>query len=146
MKSRLKARNFFLLMGIISIFIIYGFASCATKAKFVPSTIVPAAEGRVLIKKDKNKNNYIKIQVVNLAQPDRLDPPKKAYVVWMVTTEERTKNIGQIRTSTSLLSKSLKASFETVTPLRPQRIFITAEDETDADHPGSQVVLTTGEF
>ena len=122
------------------------FSSCATKATFLTSSIVPAAQGFVKVKKDKNKNYTIKIELRNLAESQQLQPSKNTYVVWMVTDDNTTQNIGQIISSSSLLSKNLKASFETVSSSKPAKIFITAEDNSDVEYPDYQVVLSTNNF
>ena len=137
-------RNIFL--GVMTAMLIFSFNSCATKAGFETSSIVPAARGAVKVKKDKNKNYSIKIDLYNLAEANRLQPPKKTYVVWMETNENATKNIGQINTSTGVFSRQLKSSFETVSSTKPTRIFITAEDEAIIQSPGMQVVISTGKF
>lgn len=110
---------------------------------FQNSTVVPAAQGKVTIKKDSNRNYSIKIKISNLAEVKRLQPSKNVYVVWMETEENGTKNIGQIKSDTGFISSKLKANFETVTSFKPIKIFITAEDNQDAQYPGYQMVLTT---
>jgi hypothetical protein len=72
---------------------------------------------------------------------ERLEPPKKAYVVWMENEEGRAKNLGQINSSHEMLTKKLKASFSTVSPFKPTKIYITAEDEANVNVPSSMVVL-----
>jgi hypothetical protein len=135
-----------ILAGILAIAIIFSFQSCATKINFLNSIVVPAAEGFVKVKKDNNNNYAIRIELSNLAESGRLQPAKRTYVVWMETDREVMKNIGQINSSTSLLSKRLKADFETVSPVKPTRIFITAEDDATIQYPGAQVVLSTNSF
>ena len=44
--------------------------SCATKYAFNTSTVVPAAEGLVKVKKDKNNNYSIALIVKRLAEPE----------------------------------------------------------------------------
>jgi len=117
--------------------------SCAKKVTFQNSSVVPAAQGTVKIKTDKNKNHNVKIDITNLAEPDRLSPPKDAYVVWMVTEQDDAKNIGQIKSSKSTFSKGLSASFETVSASKPVKVFITAENDPDTRFPGGVIVLTT---
>ncbi|HEX2976600.1 MAG TPA: hypothetical protein VHO68_11750 [Bacteroidales bacterium] len=56
------------------------------------------------------------------------------------------KNIGQIKSSKSFLSKAMKATLETNTPFKPSRIFITAESNGDVKIPDSQTVLSTEKF
>ncbi len=133
-------------LGILSVIMIFTLGSCARKIAFLTSSVVPAAEGTVKVKKDNNNNYSIQIELVNLAEPDRLQPAKQTYVVWMESDRDNYKNIGQINSSTSLLSKRLKASFETVSSAKPTKIFITAEDDAGIMYPGMQVVLSTDNF
>ncbi|MEO7045312.1 MAG: hypothetical protein ABI091_08360 [Ferruginibacter sp.] len=75
--------------------------------------------------------------------PDRLNPPKKFYIVWMNSDNHSAKNIGQIKTSSSLLSKTLKSSLKTVSTTQPTSFFITSEDDANIQYPAGVVVLTT---
>lgn len=68
---------------VIVLFIIFSLESCARKFAFSTSQVVPAAEGSVKVKKGKNDNYEIELNVTRLAEPKRLDPPKSTYVVWM---------------------------------------------------------------
>lgn len=124
-------------------FIVFALSSCARKMSFQTSPVVPAAQGTVKIKKDKNKNYNIDLNVMRLASPDRLNPPKDLYVVWMTTVGSDAKNIGQIKTSSSLLSKTLKSSLKTISTTQPTGFFITAENDGNIQYPGEEVVLKT---
>lgn len=124
----------------------FSFSSCATRAHFEKSSVVPAAQGVVKVTKDKNNNYAIKIEITNLAEVDRLQPPRKTYIVWLVSNKEETQNIGQIESSSGTFSSKLKAKFETVTSYKPTKIFITAEDDTSILYPSTQVILTTDRF
>ena len=147
MKSiQTKSLNNSVLAIAVSIFILFYLSSCARKISFQNSAIVPAARGNVKIKKDNNNNYRIQISLDDLAEPKRLEPSKNTYVVWMETANDVTKNIGNINSSTSLLSNKLKASFETVSSTKPTKIFLTAEDDASTQNPGTQVVLTTSDF
>jgi hypothetical protein len=126
--------------------IVFSLISCGQTVRFVTSTVVPAAEGKVKIKKDDNNNYGIEIEIKNLAEPNKLTPARKTYVVWMNDSNNQSKNLGQLTTSSGLFSSTLKASFKTVSPIKPTRIFITAEDSGTPVTPGSQVVLNTDSF
>jgi hypothetical protein len=117
--------------------------SCTKKVTFLSSSVVPAAQGSVKFKKDKNKNHTIDIDVLNLAEPERLTPPKQTYVIWLVTEQNETKNIGQIKSSSGTFSKRLGGSFQTVATTKPIKIFITAENDPNVQTPGRVIVLTT---
>jgi hypothetical protein len=125
----------------ISFLLAFSLGSCATKTTFLTSTVVPAAEGTIRVKKDKNNNYDISITMYNLAEVERLEPPKKAYVLWMENEEGRVKNLGQINSAHEMLTKQLKATFKTVSPFKPTKIYITAEDEANVNVPSSMVVL-----
>lgn len=131
---------------IIAVFLVVSLTSCANKILFTNSNVVPAATGSVKIKKDKNNNYGISVSLRNLAPSNRLTPPRATYIVWADTESNGVKNIGQINTSNSMFSKSLKASLNANLPFKPIRIFITAEDIQNIQYPGAQVVLSTGSF
>jgi hypothetical protein len=118
-------------------------ASCSNSLNFVPSTIVPGAEGKVKVKTDKNRNYAIDVNVRNLAEPSLLTDPKANYVVWMETQNNGTQNLGRLIISRGLFSKAMKGSLVTVTPHTPIKFLITAEDQADAQYPSSQTVLTS---
>ena len=121
------------------------FSSCAQKNSFLHSSVVPGADGGVNVSKDHNNNRVIKVYISNLADPGRLDPARKEYVVWMVT-DNATKNIGRIESSRSFFSKRLTGELETTTTFKPTKIFITAEDDANIQYPQGQEVLTTTNF
>lgn len=121
-------------------------SACAKKIAFQTSTIVPAARGDVKVKKDNNSNYAIKVFIRNLAEVKRLSPPKTAYIVWMETDQQPAKNIGKIDSDNKMFSNKLKASFESVSPTKPTKIFITAEDDVSTQYPSYQIILTTNNF
>jgi hypothetical protein len=124
----------------LMLMILFSLSSCATKASFLTSSIVPAATGDVTVNSDKNNNYVIQIKLAGQAEAERLQPSKQTYVVWLETDHSAAKNLGQITIS------NLKASFETVSSFKPIRIFITAENDPAITYPGTQVVLTTDRF
>ena len=134
------------LLGLLTLVMMISITSCSKKISFLNSPVVPAARGYVEVKTDKNKNHVIDIHVTDLAEVQRLQPAKLTYIVWMVTDQDQTKNLGQLKSSSSMMSKQLKASFQTVSSFRPTKIFITAEDDANIQYPGTMVVLSTDNF
>ncbi|MBO9199410.1 MULTISPECIES: hypothetical protein [Niastella] len=133
------------LLSLVTFFYLTSYSQKKT-VRFVTSTVVPEAEGSVKVRKDKNKNYEIDIHVDHLADPKKLTPSKKTYVVWIETKESGPKNIGQLHTGSSMLSKAKKADISSVSTYKPSRVFITAEDNPAIESPGTQVVLTTDTF
>lgn len=133
-----------LLLFLLATIMVLSLDSCATKTEFARSAVVPAAEGVVSVRQDKNDNYVINIRTSNLADPTYLQPARNTYVVWMEGEDNETKNIGQIKSTSSIISKSLKGSFETVSAVKPKKIFITAENDPKEQYPdNSDVILTT---
>jgi hypothetical protein len=120
--------------------------SCAKKLTFPVSVVVPAAEGTVKIKKDKNRNYTIDLRLIRLADSKRLSPPKNMYIVWMESETNGTRNLGQLKTSSGMFSKTLKSSLKTVSSFKPTKIYITAEDDAGIQYPSGQTVLSTDSF
>lgn len=133
-------------MGMLTILLLFSVETQAKKYSFLNSSVVPAARGFAKVTRDNNQNYVIKINISNLAEVQRLDPSKLSYVVWMNTDRDVIKNIGQVESGSKLMSRKLKASFETVSSFKPVRIFITTEDDASTQYPGSQVVLSTNRF
>ncbi len=134
------------LLAIFSGAIIFLSISCAQTVKFQNSSVVPAAQGKVKVKKDNNQNYRISVDIKDLADIKRLDPSKESYVAWMETRQGNTENIGQLRSSSGFLSNQKKATLETVSSYEPFRIFVTAEHGTNVRYPSNQVILTTDSF
>ena len=108
---------------LLSILIIL-MTSCATVVKFPVSTVEPAADITAKIKNDKQNNFVIEVTANYLASAERLSPPKKMYVVWIITKENGTSNIGQMKND-----NVQKMKLQTISSFEPKQIFITAEDE-----------------
>jgi hypothetical protein len=132
--------------GILLFILMILSAGCGKDIKFLTSSIVPAAQGHVRIARDDNNNYIVKLHVNNLAEVDRLTPPKKSYVIWIISDLETPHNMGKMESNAQGLSKSLNATFEALSSSEPHKVFITAEDDPITLFPGSQIVLTTARF
>ena len=142
MKTRKKTLSIQDSFKILSfIFAAIMLSSCAKKVVFPTSQVLPAADAVVKIDKNDNNNYELKLEVENMAQPDRLNPPRKTYVVWMVSERTGTINMGNLK-----INRKLNGSIEAVTPFKPICFFITAEEEQDVDSPSTQVVLNSENF
>lgn len=124
-----------MLTALVPLFLV----SCTPSMNFLTSSVVPAATGKVHVKRDKNANYQIKVDVENLAPADRLTPPQRNYVVWMESDRNTIKKLGLIEPS----SKNLKASLNATVVADPNRVFITAENSPEAQYPGGTEVLAT---
>ncbi|MFD2935080.1 hypothetical protein [Spirosoma flavum] len=121
------------------LFTLLALGSCTPKMNFSASSIAPAATGDVKVKKDKNKNYLLQVNVRNLAEPQKLNPAKNKYLVWMESDDNSVSKLGQITPYSKILKGELKAT----TTSKPNQVFITAEDNADGQYPDGQIVLTT---
>ena len=133
------------IVGMIALTFIQVSAT-AQRVHFNASAVVPAAQGTVKVRTDKDKGYNIDISIFHLAGPQRLQPAAKTYIVWMDTERNGTKNLGEMQSKDKFLSNTLKADLKITTPFRPTRIFITAEDVAAISNPAGQQVLTTPTF
>jgi hypothetical protein len=126
-------------LALLSV-IVLALAPAATAQKFAmkAAPVVPSAKGEVKISHDRNGNTKVDLKVDHLAQPDRLTPPKTAYVVWIQGDNKQPENKGQLT-----VSGDLKGQLTTLTSSRTFDIFITAEDNAQAPAPSGPEVLRT---
>ena len=132
--------------GILATAMVLAFGACARKTASLSESMLPESNGQVQIKRDANSNYVIHINLSDLENEKSLQPAKDGYVVWMVSNQRKTKNIGQIEGANTWLSKKSKASFEAVSAIKPTKIYITAENDMNIQKPGTQVVWSTKSF
>lgn len=108
----------------------------AKKYPLTAASIVPGARGELKVDKDKNGNTRLSMAVQHLANPANLTPPATAYVVWLQDRGGDAENRGRLK-----MDKNLKASFETVTPLKNFDLLVTAEQDLQAKTPTGPEVL-----
>lgn len=116
-------------------------SACSREIVFPVSQVVPSAEASLEVNENDNKNYEIELEVKNLAQPNRLTPARRNYVVWMVTKRQGTIILGNLN-----VNKNGNATLETSVPYEPVRVFITAEDDNKPVVPSTQIVLDSQEF
>ena len=121
----------FVVTSILALNTAYG-----KKIPLTAAASVPAARGEVETGRDKNGNTEVKLQTEHLAEPDKLTPPKTAYLVWFQERGGEPTMQGQLR-----VDKKLKGTFKTVTPLKNFDVIVTAESDPNVKAPGGTEVL-----
>jgi hypothetical protein len=142
-QTKLKNRKYLVSTGLLVLAIIIALPSCSRKMTFQNSRVVPGATGSVKVKKGNNNNYQVEVKTLNLAKPGDLTPAKTVYVVWMNTEENTVRNIGNIESSSGILSQTLKGGLKATATSKPTSFFITAENDGNIQYPGDQVVLRT---
>ncbi|MBV5281857.1 MAG: hypothetical protein JZU53_05405 [Paludibacter sp.] len=114
----------------ICLVIILALSSCANVSKFPVSSVSPAANIEMRTQQDNNGNTKLTITAKNLAAAERLTPPKKMYVAWIILESNKVRNIGQLNSD-----NAKKAEIKTLVPFKFTEVFITAEDRADISYP-----------
>jgi len=112
-----------------------------------PVTPAPAEEkDGMQITRDVAGNFVINLIVVNLQPVKLMKPVKEGYVVWMVTDADVPVSIGTIEGANTWTDKKDKVKFVATSPVKPVKVFISAETDLKTQKPGTQVVWSTGSF
>mgnify|MGYP005750571635 CR=1 FL=1 len=121
---------------ILLLLSVFALSSCSKSFTFPVSTLTPAADGEVILKKVKGSVYTFEVKVENLASPSRLTPSKSHYIVWAENDQGEYQNLGSME-----LSKKNVAKLEGALMYEPTYFFITAEDVINANWPGNQEIF-----
>jgi hypothetical protein len=114
----------------ICLVLVLALSACANISKFPVSSVSPAANIEMRRQQDNNGNTEITITAKNLAVAERLTPPKKVYVAWVILESSKVRNIGQLSAE-----NAKKAEIKTLIPFKFSEVFITAEDQAGISYP-----------
>lgn len=112
--------------------------SCTNTVKFPVSQQTPAADITAKTKKQGTHNYLVTITANNLAASDRLNPPKKIYIIWAVSEAGIVRNVGHF-----IQENAIKSTYKASFPYKVVEIFITAEDEEGLCWPASIEITRT---
>lgn len=152
----------FLFAGIALMVIINGLEACSKKSTSSKTTTAatepaakettppppPPAEEKdgMQITRDAAGNYVIHLVIVNLEPVKLMKPVKEGYVVWMTNEAGVISNIGTIEGANTWTGRKDKTKFEATSPVKPSKVFITAETDLKSVKPGTQIVWSTGSF
>ena len=163
--KRTKTNRFstILFAGISLVVIVNGLEACSKKSNSSKSTTTVKSEPVVTqpapappapaeekdgmqITRDAAGNYVIHLVVVNLQPVKLMKPVKEGYVVWMTTDANVPISIGTIEGANTWTDKKDRVKFEANSPVKPVKVFISAETDLKTQKPGTQVVWSTGSF
>ncbi|MEP7237744.1 MAG: hypothetical protein ABI685_07765 [Ferruginibacter sp.] len=164
MKQIKMNRLYTIAVAGMALILITNFAACSKKStaskstktteatetamKETPPPVAAPAEEKdgMQIKRDANGNFVIQLVIVDLQPVKLMKPVKEGYIVWMMNESGVTSNIGTIEGANTWTTKKDKSRFEATSPVKPVKVFITAETDMKTAKPGTQVVWSTGTF
>lgn len=100
------------------------------------SDLVPSATGKVNVKEDDNGNRRVKVNVYHLVDPERLNPPRNGYIVWIQSKDKDPEALGMLK-----VDKDWKGELEGTTPYKNFTVFVTAEENPKAERPEGTEIL-----
>ena len=108
--------------------------SGATKIDFAGTALMPAAHGEAKV---ESKKGYIEIEVEfrNLAEATQFGAEYLTYVLWAITPEGRTSNLGEI------LRSGTSGKLDVTTELQAFGLVVTAEPYFAVSRPSDVVVM-----
>jgi hypothetical protein len=104
--------------------------------RLINTGVAPAAEGKVITSTDRNGNTQVEVQVKHLATPQKLTPPRQAYLIWVQPRGKAPELLGVLR-----VNDKLEGSLTATTPYKVFDISVTAEDTPHPEAPSDTVVL-----
>jgi outer membrane protein OmpA-like peptidoglycan-associated protein len=112
----------------------YRHRSGATKIDFAGTTLMPAAHGQAKV---ESKQGYIEVEVEfrNLPEASQFGAEYLTYVLWAVTPEGRTSNLGEI------LRNGSSSKLDVTTELQEFGLVVTAEPYFAVSQPSDLVVM-----
>lgn len=101
------------------------------------SAVAPAAQGNVSTSVDDNGNTQLDVNVKHLAQPEKLSPGAKAYVVWVKPEGQKNyQNVGTMK-----VNENLEGNYQTKVPYKNFNLMITPESSMRAQAPSGTTVM-----
>jgi hypothetical protein len=131
----MKLNRAFVVSGILSVTLLAGCAS--NRQALSRSTSIPAAEGEIQAKEEKNGNTHLKIKVDHLAIPAAVDSDASTYVVWAEDKDSgKLTNLGAMQ-----VNDKKQGNMEAITPLKKFDVYITPEGQATAEQPSGERLL-----
>ncbi|MGD0223443.1 MAG: OmpA family protein [Terriglobia bacterium] len=107
----------------------------STNVDLKGTDVMPQASGQAKVEAKPGITN-IEVNVKGLAQPGTLSAEFLTYVLWAVSTEGRTSNLGEV-----LINNNGEGNLKATTQLQTFSLFVTSEPYFSVRYPGELVVL-----
>ena len=106
--------------------------------KFRGTTRLPRLNGEAKVKRTGRSGTRIEMKIENLPRAYELGGAYTTYVLWAISPEGRTDNLGEIKRSGSIF---IDSKIEVTTPLQTFALIVTAEPHFLVQTPSRMVVL-----
>lgn len=107
----------------------------STKVDLKGTSLIPQAVGEAKVEAQKGITN-IEVEIKGLTQPSKLGTEFLTYVLWVVSPDGRTANIGEL-----LINNNGEGKLQTTTQLQTFSLIVTAEPYFAVRQPSELIVL-----
>jgi outer membrane protein OmpA-like peptidoglycan-associated protein len=107
----------------------------STKVDLRPTSLAPRASGVATVEAKQGVTN-VEVDITELVEPSKLGTEFLTYVLWAVSPEGRSNNLGEIQ-----LDKSGRGKLKATTPFQTFSLFVTAEPYFAVRQPSELVVM-----
>jgi outer membrane protein OmpA-like peptidoglycan-associated protein len=107
----------------------------STKVDLKGSDLMPQGNGEAKIDAGKGVTS-VEVQIQNMSQPSTLGTEFMTFVLWAVSPEGRTSNLGEI-----IIDKDGKGKLSATTPFQTFSLFVTAEPYFAVRQPSESMIL-----
>lgn len=132
-----NAHYSFLLPAALCFAFIWPFGGGWNTVNLMAGASAAAAQGVVKYKTSGNDNIKLQIDARSLAPPSSLTPPENVYVAWIEPPGKGVQNVGQLK-----VNGKEQAELDTETAFKRFHIFITAEQNAQAQQPEGPTILS----
>jgi hypothetical protein len=113
----------------------YGYLTAPTRIDFKGTPVVPNARGEAIVEPKKGAT-VLKLRFSDVPPANQFGPQFLTYVVWAISPEGRSQNIGELT-----LNGSNEGKLTTSTPLQTFAMIVTAEPYYSVTQPSDVVVM-----
>lgn len=111
--------------------------ACASRYKADANAPTYAAQAKISVKLNKTGNRILRVEMIHLAPPQKIDPANRAYVVWIAVPGEQITRAGAMEYSDRRRRGILLAT----TPHPKFEVVVTIEGSTTPSQPSSKEIL-----
>jgi hypothetical protein len=121
---------------LIVVTVLLATAAWSREDKLKNTGMDPSAQGTIVTSTDRNGNTEVEVKVKHLAKPQKLVPPRQAYLVWVQPKGAQPELLGALR-----VNDDLEGSLKATTTQKDFEVLVTAEDTMNPQVPSSNVLL-----
>lgn len=113
----------------------YGHRTDPTKIDFRGTVLLPEARGSAVVE-SRRGSVTVDAKFEHVPSPQRFGPQYLTYVLWAITPDGKSQNLGEL-----VLNSSDKGKLHVATPLQSFALLVTAEPYYSVEHPSGVVVM-----